>query len=60
MFMVHSLINDNNIDDVMVFTVSLLSKECKEQRLIGSNEDIKWPSEAACLHVDWCFNELTL
>jgi hypothetical protein len=60
MFIVHSLINDNNIDDVMVFTVSLLSKECKEQRLIGSNEDIKWPGEAVCLHVDWCFNELTL
>jgi hypothetical protein len=29
MFFVHSLINDNNIDNVMVFTVSLLSTEHK-------------------------------
>ena len=26
-FIVHSLMNDNNIDDVIVFTVSLLSTE---------------------------------
>ena len=41
MFIVHSLMNDYNIEDVMVFTVSLLSTECKEQRLIGSERGYK-------------------